>query len=126
MVVGPIASNVGSIAGASAGSTAVTAAMVVCGMVLFIGVGKSRMLLIMAGGAMGGIIGVRKLMVGSTCWGSMMVSGVIALSDNGMKVVRQHGCDQKQVDLPGFAAWSCCLQDPLSLKCCLVRKSIGA
>ena len=125
-MVGTISARVSSSAGASAGSTAMTVVVLDCGMVLLMGVGKSRIVLIMPGGAMGGIIGVCKLMGGSMCWGSMMVSGMIALSDNGMKVVRQHGCDQKQVDLPGFEASSCGLADPLTRKCCFVRKSIGA
>ena len=124
-MVGPIVARVSSSAGASAGLTAMTV-VVDCGMMLLMGVGKSRIVLIMPGGAMGGIIGVCKLMGGATCWGSMIVSGMIVLSDNGMKVVRHHGCEQKQVDLPGFAALIGGLADPLTLKCCLVRKSIGA
>ena len=82
--------------------------------------------LIMAGGAMGGMIGIRGISIGTSIGGATIASGTAESAVNSNKVVKQHGCDQKEVGLPGFAASSCGLVDPLIRKCCLVQKSIGA
>ena len=83
------------------------------------------MVVIMAGAAMGGMIGMRGISIGTSIGGATIASGTTESTVNGNKVVRQHGCEEKQVDLPGFAASIGCLVDPLTRKCCLVRKSIG-
>ena len=58
--------------------------------------------------------------------GGAGLAWIAGLAVNGNKVVKQHGCDQKGVVLPGFEALSGCLRDPFKRKSCLVRKSIGA
>ena len=76
----------GMIAGASAGSTAVTR-------------------LIMAGGAMGGMMWmIGAAIVGSTIGGLTIGGSTTALAANSNKVVKQHDVDQESTPLTSFGS----------------------
>ena len=88
MVVGPISKMVG--AGASAGST------VTIGMIAGASAGSTAgITLIMAGGAMVGMIGMRWWTMGASIVRSTISAVVTGVAVNSNKVVKQHDGDQE-------------------------------